>query len=106
MMDPTQLQRLMRLSMPYGKYKGRLLADHCPATTSAGFAQGASAQRLGRLLALMHEIDSGLSQLLRPLRSAATVCPRARRATEHAPKEPSRRIVLKTPVSGLWRRNF
>ncbi|OYY84746.1 MAG: hypothetical protein B7Y46_11855, partial [Acidovorax sp. 28-64-14] len=26
-MDPSQLQRLVTVSMPYGKYKGRLLAD-------------------------------------------------------------------------------
>ena len=27
MMDPSQLQRLVTVSMPFGKYKGRVLAD-------------------------------------------------------------------------------
>jgi uncharacterized protein (DUF3820 family) len=43
-MDADSLQKLVTMEMPYGKYKGRLLA-------------------------LMHEIDhNGLSQLLEPLR--------------------------------------
>jgi uncharacterized protein (DUF3820 family) len=78
MMDPTQLQRLVTVSMPYGKYKGRLLAD-LPGNYLNWFArEGFPRSDLGRLLALMHEIDhNGLSQLLEPLRSAAGLPPRA-----------------------------
>ena len=78
MMDPTQLQRLVTVSMPYGKYKGRLLAD-LPGNYLNWFArEGFPRNDLGRLLALMHEIDhNGLSHLLEPLRSAAGLPPRA-----------------------------
>ena len=72
MMDPTQLQRLVTVSMPYGKYKGRLLAD-LPGNYLNWFArEGFPPGELGRLLALMHEIDhNGLSSLLEPLRRQA-----------------------------------
>ena len=68
-MDPSQLQRLVTTPMPYGKYKGRLLAD-LPGNYLNWFArEGFPAGDLGRLLALMHEIDhNGLSSLLAPLR--------------------------------------
>ena len=69
MMDPSQLQRLVTVSMPFGKYKGRVLAD-LPGNYLNGFArEGFPNNELGRLLALMHEIDhNGLSELLTPLR--------------------------------------
>jgi uncharacterized protein (DUF3820 family) len=71
-LDPTQLQRLVTTQMPYGKYKGRLLAD-LPGHYLNWFArEGFPAGELGRLLALMHEIDhNGLSALLVPLREAS-----------------------------------
>lgn len=64
-----QLQRLVTTEMPYGKYKGRLIAD-LPGDYLNWFArEGFPAGDLGRLLALMHEIDhNGLSGLLAPLR--------------------------------------
>jgi len=69
-MNPEDLQRLVTLKMPYGKYQGRLLAD-LPGNYLNWFArEGFPGGELGRLLALMHEIDhNGLSDLLRPLRS-------------------------------------
>lgn len=69
MMDPAQLQRLVTVSMPYGKYKGRLLAD-LPGNYLNWFArEGFPPGEIGRLLALMHELDhNGLSSLLTPLR--------------------------------------
>lgn len=69
MFDGEQLQRLLSTEMPYGKYKGRLLAD-LPGQYLAWFArEGFPPGELGRLLALMHEIDhNGLSALLAPLR--------------------------------------
>nr|WP_300118614.1 DUF3820 family protein [Rhodoferax sp.] len=55
--------------MPYGKYKGRLIAD-LPGDYLNWFArEGFPDGEIGRLLALMHEIDhNGLSALLEPLR--------------------------------------
>lgn len=68
-MNPEDLQRLLSLSMPYGKYKGRLIAD-LPGQYLNWFArEGFPSGELGRLLALMQEIDhNGLSSLLDPLR--------------------------------------
>jgi uncharacterized protein (DUF3820 family) len=69
-MNPEDLQRLLTTSMPYGKYKGRLIAD-LPGQYLNWFArEGFPNSELGRLLALMQEIDhNGLSALLDPLRN-------------------------------------
>ena len=55
--------------MPYGKYKGRLIAD-LPGHYLNWFArEGFPRGELGTLLALMHELDhNGLRSLLDPLR--------------------------------------
>jgi uncharacterized protein len=68
-MDSEQLQRLLTTPMPYGKYKGHLIAD-LPGNYLNWFArEGFPPGDIGRLLALMHEIDhNGLSALLDPLR--------------------------------------
>ncbi|MDP3211158.1 DUF3820 family protein [Methylotenera sp.] len=68
-MNPDDLQRLVTLVMPYGKYKGRVIAD-LPGNYLNWFArEGFPAGDLGRLLQLMQEIDhNGLSGLLDPLR--------------------------------------
>ena len=68
-MNADDLQRLVSLAMPYGKYKGTLLAD-LPDNYLNWFARkGFPAGDLGRLLQLMQEIDhNGLSELLTPLR--------------------------------------
>lgn len=68
-MNADDLQRLVSIAMPYGKYKGRLLAD-LPGNYLNWFARkGFPAGDLGRLLQLMQEIDhNGLSELLTPLR--------------------------------------
>jgi len=68
-MHPEDLQKLVSMSMPYGKYKGRVLAD-LPGNYLTWFArEGFPQGELGRLLHLMHEINhNGLSDLLRPLR--------------------------------------
>jgi len=70
-LDSDQLQRLLTTPMPYGKYKGRLIAD-LPGDYLNWFArEGFPHGDIGRLLALMHEIDhNGLSALLDPLRKA------------------------------------
>ena len=68
-MKPEDLERLLAVEMPYGKYKGRLIAD-LPGNYLNWFArEGFPPGEIGRLLALMHEIDhNGLSELLIPLR--------------------------------------
>ncbi|WP_322102162.1 DUF3820 family protein [Paraburkholderia sp. J41] len=68
-MQIPDLERLVTLAMPYGKYKGRLIADlpghYLNWFAREGFPQG----ELGRLLALMQEMDhNGLRSLLDPLR--------------------------------------
>ena len=67
--EAEQLQRLLTVEMPYGKHKGCLIAD-LPGNYLNWFArEGFPPGDLGRLLALMHEIDhNGLSGLLVPLR--------------------------------------
>ena len=68
-MEPEDLLLLVTRSMPYGKYKGRLIAD-LPGPYLNWFArEGFPEGEIGRLLALMQEIDhNGLSALLTPLR--------------------------------------
>ncbi|WP_422909123.1 DUF3820 family protein [Pseudomonas sp. MAC6] len=73
-MKPEDLLLLVTREMPFGKYKGRLLADlpgnYLNWFAREGFPQG----EIGRLLALMQEIDhNGLSGLLDPLRSKPRV---------------------------------
>lgn len=68
-MEAEDLPKLVRVRMPYGKFQGRLIAD-LPGGYLAWFARtGFPAGELGRLLALMLELDhNGLSSLLDPLR--------------------------------------
>jgi hypothetical protein len=68
-MNPEHLQLLVTRVMPYGKYQGRLIAD-LPGDYLNWFARkGFPPGEIGKLLALMQEIDhNGLSDLLRPLR--------------------------------------
>lgn len=65
------LLRLTSMRMPYGKYKGRVLAD-LPGHYLGWFArEGFPTGELGRLLALMYEIDhNDLRALLLPVRQA------------------------------------
>ena len=68
-MHPEDLELLVSQTMPYGKYKGRLMAD-LPGHYLNWFARnGFPKGEIGRLLALMHEVDhNGLTPLLAPLR--------------------------------------
>ena len=68
-MNPEDLLKLVSTPMPFGKHKGMLIAD-LPSNYLAWFArEGFPKSEIGRLLALMQEIDSnGLKDLLRPLR--------------------------------------
>ncbi len=68
-LTPENIARLLTVSMPFGKYKGRLIAD-LPGHYLNWFArEGFPRGELGKLLALMQEIDhNGLGHLLDPLR--------------------------------------
>ena len=68
-LQPEDLPLLLVRKMPFGKYKGRVIADlpgnYLNWFVREGFPKG----EIGRLLALMQEIDhNGLSSLLEPLR--------------------------------------
>ena len=68
-MKPEDLLLLVTREMPYGKYKGRLIAD-LPGHYLNWFArEGFPKGEVGRLLQLIQEIDhNGLKPLLAPLR--------------------------------------
>ena len=84
-MQPEDLEKLVTLQMPFGKHKGCLLAD-LPGNYLNWFArEGFPKNEIGRLLALMQEIDhNGLKPLLGPLRSTSR--PTATQANPSAPK--------------------
>ena len=69
-MNQEHLQLLVSRTMPYGKYKGRLLADF-PGHYLGWFArEGFPKGELGSLIALMYELDhNALRELLDPLRA-------------------------------------
>lgn len=68
-MKPEDLELLVMREMPFGKHKGRLIAD-LPGNYLNWFARtGFPPGETGRLLALMQEIDhNGLKEILKPLR--------------------------------------
>lgn len=86
-MNSQELERLVTTRMPFGKHAGCLIAD-LPGTYLNWFArEGFPPGELGRLLALMHEIDhNGLSDLLTPLRASAS-----KRQMKDGALEPRRR---------------
>lgn len=71
-MNPEKLELLITRQMPFGKYKGRIIAD-LPGNYLNWFARtGFPAGEIGRLLQLMQEIDhNGLKPILAPLRHRA-----------------------------------
>lgn len=73
-MNAEDLQKLVTVKMPFGKHQGKLLAD-LPGNYLNWFArEGFPNGEIGRLLALMQEIDhNGLSHLLKPLRDAGSL---------------------------------
>jgi hypothetical protein len=66
---PELLELLVTREMPFGKHKGRLIAD-LPGNYLNWFArEGFPPGQIGQLLALMQELDhNGLRPLLDPLR--------------------------------------
>lgn len=70
--DSVELQALVEMRMPFGKYRGRLLID-LPEPYLVWFAQnGFPAGRLGNMLATVHTIKvNGLEYLFAPLRQGS-----------------------------------
>ena len=68
-MNSEHLQLLLAREMPFGKYKGHVIAD-LPGDYLNWFARKSFPPgEIGKLLALMQELDhNGLSSLLEPLR--------------------------------------
>ena len=68
-MNPDDLQKLVTMTMPFGKHQGKLLAD-LPGNYLNWFArEGFPKGEIGRLLAIMYELDhNNLRALLDPLR--------------------------------------
>ena len=68
-MNSEDLQKLVTIKMPFGKHQGTVLAD-LPGNYLNWFArEGFPKSEIGRILALMQEIDhNGLGDLLTPLR--------------------------------------
>lgn len=67
--DSTQLLKLAKYRMPFGKYANRLLIDlpepYVIWFSNKGFPNG----ELGKMLAIVHEIKvNGLEYLFEPLR--------------------------------------
>jgi len=116
-MNPEDLQLLVTRSMPFGKYKGRIIAD-LPGDYLNWFArEGVPKGEIGRLLALMHEIDhNGLSDLLKPLRGGCGkrnlivfACAAGAAVTRPEARAPRvvriaaiRRRFIKSPASAVW----
>ncbi|CAB3790847.1 DUF3820 family protein [Pararobbsia alpina] len=75
-MTPQDLELLVTREMPFGKYKGRLIAD-LPGHYLNWFArEGFPKGEIGRLLQLMQEIDhNGLKPLLDPIRRSRQARP-------------------------------
>jgi uncharacterized protein len=76
-MKSEDLLKLVSFVMPYGKYKGLVIAD-LPGNYLNWFARkGFPNNELGQLLALMQEIDhNGLKPLLNPLRKINCLSPK------------------------------
>jgi len=75
-MSPKDLELLVTREMPFGMHKGRIIAD-LPGNYLNWFARnGFPAGEIGRLLALMQEIDhNGLADILTPLRQRSGSLP-------------------------------
>ena len=68
-MNPQILKDLVTMSMPFGKYRGRIMCD-LPESYLVWFhQQGFPPGKLGEMIATLYEIKlNGLEYLLKPLR--------------------------------------
>lgn len=69
LLNPQILIDIVKTPMPFGKYKGRLVADLPEAYLVWFKQQGFPRNKLGMMLQTMYEIRlNGLEYLLKPLR--------------------------------------
>ena len=95
-MDPQQLQRLVTVRMPYGKYQGRVVAD-LPGNYLNWFARkGFPPGDIGRLLALMHEMTCSNPCVPAP------VCRRARKKRKRVTGADPARRAKSLPDFRCW----
>lgn len=67
--EQNELVKLATMTMPFGKYAGRLLMDLPEDYVLWFYNKGFPEGELGKLLALLYEIKlNGLDDLLEPLR--------------------------------------
>jgi uncharacterized protein (DUF3820 family) len=67
-MDPTDLLKIARMPMPYGRFKGTLLINLPEPYVVWYHSKGLPKGEMGRLLGLLYEIKlNGLEYLVRPL---------------------------------------
>ena len=67
--DRKMLNELVRMRMPYGKYKDRILCDLPEAYLAWFNRRGFPPGKIGLLLAALYEIKlNGLDYLLKPIR--------------------------------------
>lgn len=67
--DPQILMELVRVRMPFGKYKGRILCDLPEAYLAWFNRKGFPPGNIGTLLSVLYEIKlNGLEYLLQPIR--------------------------------------
>jgi uncharacterized protein (DUF3820 family) len=68
--NPDLLLQLVKMKMPFGKYKNTLLCDLPVFYLEWFYREGFPAGKLGMLLATMYEIKiNGLTYLLEPLKN-------------------------------------
>ncbi len=67
--DPQMLMELVRMRMPFGKYKGLILCDLPKPYLAWLHRKGFPLGNIGMLLAALYEIKvNGLEYLLKPIR--------------------------------------
>lgn len=67
-LDQNDLLKLANTTMPFGKYKGKVLIDLPEPYVVWFFQKGLPEGELGKLLGLLYEIKlNGLEDLVRPL---------------------------------------
>ncbi len=67
--DPQMLVELVRMRMPFGKYKGRILCDLPVSYLEWFHRKGFPPGEIGMLLSALYEIKlNGLEYLLKPIR--------------------------------------
>lgn len=96
-MNSDDLLKLVTREMPFGKYQGRLIADLPPEYLHWFARTGFPPGEIGRLLALMREIDhNGLKPLLTPLRQnrAGAAC-----RLPDGLSEDTHRLPLESPMT-------